>query len=232
MTKLGFSLKWINLIMMCVSSVSYSFLVNNSPRGYVLPSKGLRQGDPISPYLFLCCAECLSSLFANMEHSGLIQGISICPLAPPINQLLFAYDFFILSKAKWTNCNVVKNSLACYGRASGQQANLVKSVVCFSRNVKRNEQDMLACLLGVVRVERHEKYLSLPTFVRRNRGTRFNHIKEKLWKKLQGWKGKILNAARNELLIKVVAPIPLYSMCWFLLPKYFCDELNRLVPSY
>lgn len=233
MTKLGFNPKWINLIMMCVSSVSYYFLVDGSPRGYVLLTQGLRPGDPISPYLFLCCAEGLSSLIAKKENAGVIQGISICLLAPPVNHLLFDDDSFIFSRAKWADCENVRDILACYERVSGQQVNLAKSAICFSRNVKRNEQGLLGGLLGVERVERHKKYLGLPTFVGRNCGTCFNHIKEKLWKKLQGWKSKIISAAGKELLVKVIAQtIPLYSMYCFLLPKYFYNELNQIMASY
>lgn len=74
--KLGFNTKWVNLIMMCVYSVLYTFIVNGSPRGYALPSRGLRQGDPISPYIFLLCAKGLSVMIAKYECSDAIQGIS------------------------------------------------------------------------------------------------------------------------------------------------------------
>ncbi|CAL8992382.1 unnamed protein product [Prunus brigantina] len=88
MGAMDFEYKCVQLIMMCVSSVSYSFLVNGAPIGYVLPHRGLRQGNPLSSYLFLLCAEIFSSLITQAENQGLIHRFSICRGTPAVSHLL------------------------------------------------------------------------------------------------------------------------------------------------
>ena len=70
MEKLGFAERWRNLIMQCITSVTYAIRINGNPRGRIIPSRGIHQGDPLSPYLFLLCAEGLSSLIKATVNSG------------------------------------------------------------------------------------------------------------------------------------------------------------------
>ena len=65
MKKMGFVVKWIRLIMLCVTSISYSILVNGEPKRMIIPSRGIRQGDPLSPFLFLLCTEGLHGLISK-----------------------------------------------------------------------------------------------------------------------------------------------------------------------
>ena len=76
--KLGFYERWVSLVMMCISSVTYSIMVNGEQKGFIKPERGLRQGDLLSLYLFLICAEGLSALLTKAERDSLIHGISIC----------------------------------------------------------------------------------------------------------------------------------------------------------
>jgi hypothetical protein len=89
MQKMGFEDKWVRLIMMCVSSANYAVLVNGTAMGNISPTKGIRQGDPISPCLFLLCANALSSLLARVERKGVLTGVPTSKKGPCLNYFFF-----------------------------------------------------------------------------------------------------------------------------------------------
>jgi hypothetical protein len=80
--KLGFRRKWVELIMNCVSTVKYRIKVNGEVTEMITPQRGLRQGDPLSPYLFLLCAEGFSAMLHQAELEGKLKGIKICKKIP------------------------------------------------------------------------------------------------------------------------------------------------------
>ncbi|GLT59230.1 hypothetical protein SLA2020_320610 [Shorea laevis] len=105
MRTLGFAEDWIRLIMNCVSSITYEVLLNGLEAGRVMPTRGLRQGDPLSPYLFILCAEGLSSMLKEAEQRRLLHGVRICQQAPKISHLFFADDSFLFLRATTTKVN-------------------------------------------------------------------------------------------------------------------------------
>ena len=119
MFKLGFYEKLIKLVMKCVQSASFFVLINGTPTGNIIPSRGLRQGDPISPYLFLLCTEGLIGLLRRAAVSNSITGIKVCSGAPSLNHLLFADDSFIFCTVSVETNGRLFELLKCYGDASG-----------------------------------------------------------------------------------------------------------------
>ncbi|XP_004308516.1 PREDICTED: uncharacterized protein LOC101296245 [Fragaria vesca subsp. vesca] len=161
--QLGFDEHWVKLVMQCVSTVSYSFriLINGKLCGSLNPTRGLRQGN-LSPYLFLICAEVFSVLLEKKTSFGLLQGITICFGAPNIHHLLFADNSLLFGKASENECINIRSILADYEAAYGQQINLLKSEVVFSRVVFNVTSTTLAGLLEVRTVEKHEKWVLKP----------------------------------------------------------------------
>ncbi|XP_024196014.1 uncharacterized protein LOC112199199 [Rosa chinensis] len=231
--KLGFCRDWVSVVLATIKSVSYSVLVNGNPTGFILPTRGIRQGDPLSPYLFILCAEGLSSLISSCVQNGSIKGLLMSPTAPVIHHLLFADDSFLFGEATVHECQAFKNLLSIYARALGQMINLQKSSVVFSGNVSQQVRNHLSSILGVKCVKEHGLYLGLPIHVGHNKNAIFSYLKERLSKKLISWRSKILSAGGKELLIKVVAQTsPNYVMNCYLLPKSLCDDLQQLCSQF
>ncbi|KAH1074308.1 hypothetical protein J1N35_026636 [Gossypium stocksii] len=99
MTKMGFDEIWIRLIMNYISTVSYSVVLNGVPRKAFTPERGLRQGDPLSHFLFLICSEGLSTLLRLASEEGDLRGINASRRSPQITLLLFADDCVLFREA-------------------------------------------------------------------------------------------------------------------------------------
>lgn len=149
MKQMGFSEKWISWIMLCVTTVSYSVNFNGTQVGPVTPRRGLRQGDPLSPYLFLFCVEGLPCSIKRLADEGRINGCRIHMQAPSITHLLFANDSFLFCKANMEEAQEIKRILQIYEAQSGQAINLQKSGIYFSSNVRLDKQTEIKGLLGV-----------------------------------------------------------------------------------
>ncbi|KAL0453569.1 UNVERIFIED_CONTAM: hypothetical protein Slati_1335000 [Sesamum latifolium] len=193
LVRIGFHSKFIDLIMLCVTTVSYSFLLNGEEFGLLQPGRCLRQGDPLSPYLFLFCAEAFSSFVSQAERNGELQGVAISRYAPRVSHLLFADNTLIFCQATSNAMACIKRLLESLERALGLKINLEKSAMVFSINVSSTARENLAAILGVTVEERHAKYLGLPTIIGRSKREVFDSVKDRIWSKMQGWAVKKLS---------------------------------------
>lgn len=140
--RMGFHPTWIGWMMQCISTVSYSVLLNNEATGQIHPQRGIRQGDPLSPYIFILCAEVLSGLCKKEQEIGNLPGVRVARNCPKINHLLFADDTMFFTKSDVKSCEALLEILRLYGVASGQVINSSKSSISFSgKHHKRSESE-------------------------------------------------------------------------------------------
>lgn len=224
---LGFHHLWIGLIMQCISSVTYSFLINGSPRGQVIPSRGIRQGDPLSPYIFILCSEVLSGLCNKAQQDGLIQGIQVARGCPRINHLLFADDTMFFLQASKESTAALKSILSRYEDASGQSINKEKSSITFSRKAPAELKHRVHSELQIMKEGGVGKYLGLPEHFGRRKRDLFASIVDRIKQKACGWSNRHLSAAGKLVMLQsVLTPIPSHSMSCFKLPVSLCKRIQ------
>ncbi|KAL0319743.1 UNVERIFIED_CONTAM: hypothetical protein Sradi_5235800 [Sesamum radiatum] len=127
--RLGFEPGFVRLIMLLVTSVSYSLTLNGTYFGYFKP---IRQGDPLLPYLFSFCAKAFSSLIQAAERRRKLQGVRISLSAPSISHLLFADDTLLFCQATESQIEEIQDILVLYARTSGQDINFSRSPAWWS----------------------------------------------------------------------------------------------------
>lgn len=225
---LGFDEEWVDLVMQCVETISYCFFLNGQIAGSVTPSRGLRQGDPKSPYLFILCTEGLTSLLRDAEERKRISGVTVSRRAPPVSNLLFADDSFFFTRASLSEARVLKEILTLYEKASGQQVNLAKSGVSFSENIPSHDRAAISATLGIQEVSSHGFYLGMSSELDGSKIDSFAFVKKKVENRVNGWSEALLSQAGREVLLKSVAQsVPTYAMGVVRIPDGLCDRIEK-----
>ena len=132
MRKMGFNERWIGLLMICMKIVTNSILVNCETKGVIQPTRGIRQRDPLSHFLFLLCIEGLHGIICQDARMGEINGFALCKIDPKLTHLLFADDSLLFCKANLEECGKVMQILSTYEEASSQKPNKDKSAVFYN----------------------------------------------------------------------------------------------------
>ena len=166
---MGFNEKWISLIMNCITTNSYSMLINGVAQDCITPTRGLRQGDPISPYLFLLCSEGFTGLILEATRNKRLSKISICRNCPTVTHLLFADDSILYYKASGQESRELLRILQKYEETLGQKINTDKSSVLFSRNTKEEKRKEVKDILGSMQDTQPKKYSGLPSMIGRSK---------------------------------------------------------------
>ncbi|KAA3455054.1 reverse transcriptase [Gossypium australe] len=212
MVRMGFANGLIGTIMECITPVSYSMVINGYKGNKFWPSQGLRQGDPLSPFLFLMCGERLLSLLRLAMNEGNLKGVKASRSGLKISHLLFADDCILFSEASRRGANVLKEILRKYRNSSGQCVNFD------NKNTPELERNLVINILGVRSSYNPERYLGLPNMVGRRKKESFQLLKDKM--------------GREVFIKSILQAIPTYTMACFLLPKTLCVEIESIMAKF
>jgi hypothetical protein len=221
------------LIMQCVTTVQFTLLLNGGIHSNVTPSRGLRQGDPLSPYLFILGSEVLLRLIDKEVNQGKLKGVKIGISIPPITKLCYADDLILFCRARIDDVRSLMSCLNSYCSWLGQSISIEKSGIFFSKGVHGNFKNQLKSIWGFKTFPENTKYLGIPLFLSNNKRRDFKYLKENLEAKTSSWKCKSLLWMGRATLIKSVAlAIPSYTMAVCKLPKGLCEEMDAIVRRF
>ncbi|CAN1836487.1 Putative ribonuclease H protein At1g65750 [Linum perenne] len=227
----GFSETWCGWIRSCIRTVRFSVMLNGRALDAFQPSRGIRQGDPLSPFLFILMTNALSFLIDRSVSRKELHGIRLNKRGPLLTHCLFADDTIVFGKASPTELIQILSIFHNYGRVTGQEINPAKSFIFFSKNVEATTKtdilSIMGCQMG------NSKYLGVPTEWGRSRKETFNFLIQRMEKVTQTWKSSILSHAGKEVMLKaVVQAIPSYIMGLFLLPKTTTNKMNAMLRNF
>ncbi|GKU93106.1 hypothetical protein SLEP1_g6734 [Rubroshorea leprosula] len=219
MNKLGLCPKWRNWIQECISSATVSILVNGSPTEEFLMEKGLQQGDPLAPFLFLIIAEALNGLILKAVEDNLFKGVEVGKSGLKISHLQFVDDSIFLCEAIDQNVATLKSVLRCFELLSGLKVNFFKSSL-IRLNVETNDLDKFAEKLNCVTGQTPFKYLGVLIGTNPKRTSTWTSMVDTMRKRLSNWKRDLLSFDKRIIPLKsVISNIPVYYFSTLKAPK-------------
>ena len=228
--KMGFGPKWIRWIRWCISTASFSVLFNGSPTGFFQSSRGLRQGDPLSPYLFVIGMEVLSCMLKRAVEGNFISG---CRLRNSeggelvISHLLYADDTIVFCEANSEQLMCLSWTLMWFEAFSGLKINLNKSEIIPLGRVDNVESLAveLGCRVGVLPT----MYLGLPLGAPQRALGVWDSVEERFRKRLSSWKRQYISkGGRLTLIRSTLSSLPIYFLSLFRMPKRVCARLEKI----
>lgn len=199
---LGFAPAWISLIMTCVSSVTYQVLINGQAYGSIKPTRGIRQGDPLSLYLFIICTELLVKMLKKAEAEKKITGLQVARKAPHVSHLFFADDNMFYCKKSDEEIDHLVAILRKYSLATGQRINYQKSNVYFGKNIPEERRLQIKAKTNISQDGGSSIYLGLPESFGPSKVNTLFFIKDLVQSKVFGWQNKFLSPAGRKCCLK------------------------------
>jgi exonuclease III len=226
--RFGFCEKWIGWIRACVFGGNLSVLVNGCPTREINIQRGLKQGDPLAPFLFLLVVEGFGGVMRRAVDLDLFKGFKIRSGGPIISHLQYADDTLCIGDASLQNLWTLKAILRGFELASGMKVNFWKSCL-IGINVENSFMEMACIFLNCIRGFLPFKYLGLPVGASARRVSTWETMVEKIRKSLNSWGNKHISFGGKLVLINsVLNSIPIFYMSYMKMPVQVRKKVVRI----
>eukprot|EP00253_Pinus_taeda_P019007 PITA_19007 len=228
----GFCRRWIDWIHSLISSPSFSILVNGIPSKTFFATRGLRQGDPLSPFLFILAAEGLGRFIKKEREVDKIKGLKLWGNNLCLNHQQFVDDIMLFGEPTVKEVKHLRKILDLFAEASGLEINRDKSCV-FIFNAVDQVKAHLIRLLGFRRGELPTKYLGNILDFTSKKMKNWQGIIDKLSNKVANWAFRTLNIAGRIVLAKtILQAIPVYPLSIMATPIGICVRIREIIRNF
>ncbi|KAL3623019.1 hypothetical protein CASFOL_031835 [Castilleja foliolosa] len=200
----GFHEQFIDLIFRNLSNIQYTIFVNGEYYGLFKSLRGVRQGDPLSPLIFILGQQILSHNLKHLTAIGCLEPYRLSRKTTGVSHLMFADDMILFCNGGQKNMKRIKELLQMYEVSSGQQINYHKSEMYLSRHICEDRKKALQALMHCKTAELPFQYLGAPIYKGRGKSSYFEAVIQKIIRKMEGWKSNFLTFSGKALLLKTV----------------------------
>eukprot|EP00253_Pinus_taeda_P028709 PITA_28709 len=228
----GFCRRWVDWIHSLISYPSFSILVNGTPSKTFSASRGIRRGDPLSPFLFILAAEGLGRFIKKQREANKIKGLKLWGNNLPLTHQQFVDDIMLFGEPTVKEVKHLRRILDLFAEASGLEINREKSCVFIFNSVDQVKAHLIR-LLGFRRGELPTKYLGNILDFTSKKMKNWQGIIDKLSNKVANWAFRTLNIAGRIVLAKsVLQAIPVYPLSIMAAPLGICARIRDLIRNF
>nr|XP_027082456.1 uncharacterized protein LOC113704781 [Coffea arabica] len=231
--KFGFGERLIDMVWRLVSNVWFSVIINGASHGFFKSSRGIRQGDPLSPALFVIGAEVLSRGLNSLAAQSGFLGFTVPRGCPSVTHLAFADDVLIFANGSSSSLKEIMRVLDMYQLASEQLVSAQKSGYLVHPSVPPARRRVVERITGFSRQHFPVRYLGFPLYIGRCKSLYFGEVCHAISARILSWRSKLLSPGGRLVLIKhVLSSLPTHLLSAAVIPVATFKSIERLCANF